>query len=189
MNQGEEQPNKAKNFSLTRVALIASGFCLILIGFLFLVRQDQTPPIVTQASIEYQDSVIIPSLKVEAPVVISDTWEDKTVTGLMEKGVVMLPTPWISGDHKIITAHSSGAVSLGSKAILFSKIDELKSGDLVYLLLNNQKTSYKVRNQIIVKPDEVDKVPKDGSPTLTLVSCWPVGSNSKRILVIADKVN
>ena len=90
-----------------------------------------------------------------------------------------LPLP--SGStHSVITAHSG----LRS-AEMFSRLDELKLGDKIYVSILNETYVYEVVDINIVLPDECDQylqVEKD-KDLLTLYTCTPYGVNSHRLLV------
>ena len=90
-----------------------------------------------------------------------------------------LPLP--SGStHSVIAAHSGLR-----NAEMFSRLDELKLGDKIYVSILNETYVYEVVDINIVLPDECDQylqVEKD-KDLLTLYTCTPYGVNSHRLLV------
>lgn len=71
----------------------------------------------------------------------------------------------------------------------FDNIDELDSGDPIYLHILNQTLIYKVDKKEVVKPEEVTKLAvENGRDLLTLITCYPYGINSHRLIVDADYI-
>ena len=90
-----------------------------------------------------------------------------------------LPLP--SGStHSVIAAHSG----LRS-AEMFSRLDELKLGDKIYVSILNETYVYEVVDINIVLPDECDQYlqVEKYKDLLTLYTCTPYGVNSHRLLV------
>jgi LPXTG-site transpeptidase (sortase) family protein len=76
---------------------------------------------------------------------------------------------------------------------IFSTLGDLNTGDAVSLNYNNREYKYLVENRSIVEPEKVDPI-KELKPaylnesTLTLMTCWPAGTKTKRILVNAIQI-
>lgn len=138
---------------------------------------------------ERAPEVLLPTLGIRAPVVVAQSWDDREVRELFHRGVVLLPTDgWGDPHHRIITAHSSGDFSAGPYRFLFATIHRLRAGDTIELRLEGKPVTYRVREQRIVSPTAIRELPDVDRPTLTLVSCWPLGRNTHRVLVIAERV-
>lgn len=134
-----------------------------------------------------ESAVLLPTLGIRAPLVSAETWDDKEVLTLLRRGVVLLPTEgWGSPQHLVVTAHSSGGIRAGDYRYLFATIHRLRPGDPVIARVGGTVRTYRVREQRLVSPTGVSALPQGDGATLTLVSCWPVGSNTQRLLVIAD---
>lgn len=74
-------------------------------------------------------------------------------------------------------------------ARLFTDLDKMISGDLIYLTVLNQLLVYQVDKIAVVLPDELDYMAVvDGMDLLTLVTCTPYGVNSHRLLVRGRRV-
>lgn len=85
----------------------------------------------------------------------------------------------------ILTAHTG--LSIGA---LFNDLPKIKTGDMVYVkdLRNKHKYAYKITKTEIVEPTEVKKMlPEAGHELLTLLSCYPIFINNKRILVTGER--
>lgn len=71
---------------------------------------------------------------------------------------------------------------------IFSTLDDLKAGDTVEVNYNNKKYTYKVESKEYLAPIDVNPI-KEIKPrylnesNLVLMTCWPAGTRSKRLLV------
>jgi LPXTG-site transpeptidase (sortase) family protein len=73
---------------------------------------------------------------------------------------------------------------------IFSTLDKLKTGDEIIVSFNNVEYTYKIEYSEIQKPQDVNplgeyKPPYLNAKTLTLMTCWPAGTKSKRYMVRA----
>lgn len=93
-----------------------------------------------------------------------------------------LPYPY-GNTHAVIAAHSGLRNSE-----MFTRLDELKIGDKIYIAILDDTFVYEVNEINIVLPDECDQflqVEQD-KDLLTLYTCTPYGINSHRLLVKAS---
>ncbi len=68
----------------------------------------------------------------------------------------------------------------------FLKLDQLQEGDLIDIESGPVRYRYRVREQRIVAPHEVDVVADHGRNELTLTTCHPRFSAAQRLIVHAD---
>ena len=88
------------------------------------------------------------------------------------------------GCHSILTGHSGVA---GNK--LFSDIDQLSEGDVFYLRVLDETLAYEVEAVNIVLPYETELLaPVRGRDLCTLVTCYPYGVNTHRLLVRGKRI-
>lgn len=74
-------------------------------------------------------------------------------------------------------------------ARLFTDLDRLGRGDLIYITVLNQLLVYQVDQISVVLPHELDYMAvEQGADLLTLVTCTPYGVNSHRLLVRGRRV-
>ena len=121
----------------------------------------------------------IPALKVDAPVVQGDGFEQ------LKKGVgqnVSSANPGQSG-NVILSAHND------VYGELFRYLDKLAPGDQVILYTQQRQYVYVVDRTAIVEPTAVEVMASTGSPTVTLISCYPYLVDKKRIVVFARLQN
>lgn len=87
--------------------------------------------------------------------------------------------------HCILTGHR-GLPS----AKLFTRLDELKKKDRIYLHVCKRILVYEVIDSFVVEPEEVLKLEiEKNQDLLSLVTCTPYGINTKRLVVQAKRVH
>jgi sortase A len=125
---------------------------------------------------EHAIRIRIPSINVEAPVVEGDDWE------ALKQGAghhIGSANPGES-DNCIISAHND---IFGE---IFRDLSNVDLGDEVFVYTARQVYRYVITQKRIIEPDEVDVMYSTSSPVLTLISCYPYGIDSHRIVVIAE---
>ncbi len=121
----------------------------------------------------------IPAIGVDAPVVQGDGWEQ------LKKGVAQhigTADPGQTG-NVVLSAHND---IFGE---IFRHLDKLKPGDEVIVFTNQKQYTYVVDGTQLVEPTAVDVMAPTGSPTVTLISCYPYLVDKQRIVVRADLQN
>lgn len=125
------------------------------------------------------------------PLVFSDTLDEPTLQEYLKEGAVVLPLGTEFGEpgNVVVTAHSTGTTSFGPYRFAFGKLAELQEDDEFTVRTPKARYTYKVYGSEIVWPHEVDKLPNDDRSTVTLVTCWPLWTNFKRLLVHGELVS
>lgn len=83
------------------------------------------------------------------------------------------------GSHSVITAHRG----LRDK-LMFTRLDELEAGDLMYVRMEGETLAYKVDRVSVIDPDDTRLLrARPGEDRLTLMTCTPYGVNTQRLLV------
>jgi len=121
----------------------------------------------------------IPALNIDAPVVQGDGWEQ------LKKGVgqnIGSANPGQTG-NVVLSAHND------VYGELFRYLDKLAPGDQVVLYTQQRQYVYVVDRTAIVEPTAVEVMASTGSPTVTLISCYPYLVNKQRIVVFARLQN
>jgi len=137
------------------------------------------------------DKVVIPKINVEAPIIVPANSDQKTIFNSLEQGVALYPSSVIPGQvgNSIILGHSSAYPWYqGNYGSVFSLLNRLDLEDEIIVFYNKTKYVYRVKHKQVILKD-VSIQPQDQKPQLVLVSCWPVGTAWKRIMVIAEKQN
>jgi sortase A len=125
---------------------------------------------------EHAIRIRISSIGVEAPVVEGDDWE------ALRQGAghhIGSANPGERGNC-IISAHND---IFGE---IFRSLPDVDLGDEVFVYTASQVYRYVVTQKRIIEPAEVSVMAPTSSPTLTLISCYPYGVDSHRIVVIAE---
>ncbi len=118
----------------------------------------------------------IPSIGVDAPVVEGDDWES------LKRGVghhIGSANPGERGNC-ILSAHND------IYGEIFRDLPKVNVGDVVEVHTVSQVYRYRVTQTRIVEPTDVSVMYPTSSPVLTLISCYPYGVDTHRIVVIAE---
>lgn len=137
-----------------------------------------TPMPVPTPGPEHARRIVIPVIDVDAPVVEGDDWES------LKKGAghtIWSANPGERGNC-IISAHND------IYGEIFRDLPDLSVGDEIVVYTNSTSYRYAVEQMQIVRPTPEEAARVMGatsSPVLTLVSCYPYGVDTHRIIVVA----
>ncbi len=152
-------------------------------------------PTITTA-ISEDNRLIIPKLNVDVPVSFGIPNDTASVNAAMETGVAHFMIPGASAfpgeiGNTVITGHSAGDIYSNMQyKFIFSGLERLVPGDLVYIDYNGTRYTYSVTGSEVVEPSEVSKlVYETDKPMLTLITCTPLGTSRYRLLVSAEQIN
>ena len=126
--------------------------------------------------------VKIPSIQIRLPIYHGCTENE------LSKGAGHLPSSSLpvggKSTHAVLAAHSGRADSK-----MFTDLDQVKEGDLVYLYVLNKTLTYEVDQITVTTPDDTDAIQIiDGKDLLTLLTCTPYGTNTHRLLVRGHRI-
>jgi len=154
---------------------------------------NTTPPVPSPAPLDptNQSAIILPSLTQSLPLVFSSTLTEAIIQQHLLAGAVVLPqgTSFGEAGNVVITAHSSGPASLGPYRFAFARLAKLERGTEYTINTPQASYQYRVYAKEVVWPHQVDHLPQDKRSTVTLVTCWPLGSDQKRLLVHSELVS
>lgn len=137
--------------------------------------QSMAKVAVPTAGPESARRIQIPAIGVDAPVVLGDDWDQ------LRRGVgqhVGSPDPGQKG-NLVLSAHND---VFGE---IFRDLDRLKPGDQVIVFTNLHQYVYVVATSQIVLPTQVDVMAPTQEPVVTLISCYPLLVDNKRIVIKA----
>ena len=127
-------------------------------------------------------TVRVPKISVNLPI-YHGTSDDVLARGIGHLYGTSLPVGG-KNTHVVLTGHR-GLMN----AELFTRLDELRKGDVMYLDVMGETLGYKVDRISVIKPNEVDKLKVvPGEDRLTLMTCTPYGVNTHRLLVSGVRV-
>lgn len=141
-----------------------------------------------------QDSkyyLYIPKIDVLTPIVLPKDDSNQNILASLEEGVVLYPGSQLPSraGRSVILGHSSKTTWYrGQYGYIFALLSKLQSGDEFYIVFENKKLVYKVFSNDILTPEQTNKLlsqmPQNESD-VALITCWPIGSSSKRTLIQA----
>lgn len=135
--------------------------------------------------------IIIPKIEVQAPFVTSETSYDQVKVQLaLRKGVVHYGNSALPGQkgNVVVVGHSSGQLwAPGSYKFVFTLLNKLQPGDVVYLNIQGVRFVYKVTDTLVVSPTDLSVLEQTDKSQLTLITCTPVGTSQNRLIVHAKQ--
>ena len=150
-------------------------------------------PTITQ-NVSPEPRLIIPKLNVDVPVSFGIPLSQ--VNQAMVDGVAHYRIAGASAfpgqiGNLVITGHSAGDVySSNPYKYIFSGLERLDDGDLIYVNYQSARYTYKVFRKEVVEPSDVAALVIDTEkPILTLVTCTPLGTSRYRLLVFAEQIS
>lgn len=139
--------------------------------------------------------LIIPKINVDVPMVYGVGYDYSSQMKAMQKGVAHFAIPGANAvpgqvGNTVFAGHSSNDLfDPGDYKFIFAQLDKLSAGDPIYVNYNSVRYSYTVTKTEVVMPTQVDKLTyKTDKPILTLITCTPLGTAQKRLLVTAEQV-
>ena len=140
--------------------------------------------------------LLIPKLNVDVPVLYNLATDPATINDAMNRGVAQFKIPGADAmpgqiGNLVISGHSAGDIySNNQYKFIFSGLERLVDGDLIYINYNSVRYTYKVFKRETVEPTNVAALiyPTD-KPLLTLITCTPLGTDRYRLLVTAEQLN
>ena len=140
--------------------------------------------------------LMIPKINVDVPVNFGIPNDTNSVNAAMENGVAQFAIPGANAmpgeiGNLVITGHSAGDIySNNQYKFIFSGLERLNSGDLIYIDYQGVRYTYSVTKMETVEPDNVAAlVYETNKPMLTLITCTPLGTSRYRLLVTAEQIN
>ncbi|MDE0546714.1 class C sortase [Microbacterium sp. C7(2022)] len=124
----------------------------------------------------------IPSIGVDLPI-LHGTSDDVLEKAIGHLEGTALPVGGVD-THSVLTGHRGLA-----SAELFTNLDKVAEGDTFTIEVFGEVLTYRVVRTLVVAPDETETLyPERGRDLVTLVTCTPLGINSHRILVTAERI-
>ncbi len=135
----------------------------------------------------------VPVVRVSAENLINRDWKalENDMQEALKNGVVHYPATSLPGDggNVVITGHSSYFPwDPGRFKDVFALLHDVEIGDKVLIYYNQDKYIYEVDNIMEVKATNIDVLKQTPEERLTLITCTPVGTNLRRLIVTAVPV-
>lgn len=150
-------------------------------------------PTITQ-TVSADPRLIIPKLNIDVPINFNVALTD--VMAAMNHGVAHYRINGASAfpgeiGNFVITGHSAGDVySSNPYKYIFSGLERLEDGDLIYVNYNSVRYTYKVIGKEVIEPTNVAALMvQTNRPLITLVTCTPLGTSRYRLLVTGEQIS
>ena len=127
-------------------------------------------------------TISIPKINVNLPI-YHGVEEEVLVNGVGHLPESSLP---VGGEntHCILTGHRGLP-----NAKLFTRLDEMGTGDLFFLTVCGEKLAYQVSEIDIIHPEDVEGLGIQAEKDLvSLITCTPYGLNTKRLVVTGERI-
>jgi len=176
--------------------LIALGIGVLVYVFFPVAKteiQYQTHELTLPATVTPNDTqlgVVIPKIGANSSIVANvDPYDSAVYQQALTKGVAHAKGTVLPGDQgaAFLFSHSSTDLLTASKYnSVFYLLSKLENGDPITIYRDRQAIPFVVTEKKIVKPNEVAFLTgTTPNPTLTLMTCWPPGTDFERLLVFA----
>lgn len=149
-------------------------------------------PQIGQKVITKDNKIVIPKINVDAPIVFPTLADNKTILEAIKNGVAHYPGTALPGraGNAFFTGHSSYYWwSGGQYNRIFTLLDKLRANDLVYIYYEGNEYVYKIKDSIVVLPSQTEVLNPTAGATVSLMTCTPVGTNLKRLIVRGDLIS
>ncbi|MBM7693473.1 sortase A [Peribacillus deserti] len=120
--------------------------------------------------------LVIPRINLEA--IIVKGVDQKS----MKNAVGWMPSTSLPGEHGnvVLAAHRSHTYGQ-----FFNRLNEINNGDVITLRSYGRAFTYKVFDSLIVDPADLSVIQPANDEILTLITCHPLNSNKKRLIIKA----
>ncbi|MBP7670814.1 class D sortase [Candidatus Gracilibacteria bacterium] len=163
------------------------------------VQKRQIPPLDLEIT-PLENRLVVPRINQNIPIVrVSSESLIKRDFGALEgemqkalqDGVVHYPGTSLPGQrgNTVITGHSSYFPwDPGRFKDVFALLHDVVVGDKIVVYYKQTKYTYEISDIEVVLPEEIDVLKQTPSDQLTLITCTPVGTNLKRLIVKAKPI-
>ncbi|MEK7528207.1 MAG: sortase [Patescibacteria group bacterium] len=145
--------------------------------------------------------MVIPRIRKNVPVVgvgnenlIARDWDglEKDIQESLKDGVIHYPGTALPGEggNVVLTGHSSYyAWDAGRFKDVFALLHEVEVADRVVMYFDQRKYVYEVFDKRVVLPSQIDVLGQTRDDRLTLITCTPIGTNLKRLVLTAKLIS
>jgi LPXTG-site transpeptidase (sortase) family protein len=141
----------------------------------------------TEEPLEKGDRLVMKKINVSVPIISISSRQDKVLQEGLKRGAVIFPETSFPGKkgNCVIVGHSSNYPwRKGNYDNVFVLLDKLRKGDEVEIFWQKKKFKYIIFEEArIVKAGQMEILAPTEKSILTLMTCWPIGTNYKRLIV------
>lgn len=140
-----------------------------------------------------EPKIIIPKINVEAPLVYGITGFDEDIIqdGLQDGVVHYVNTarPGEKGNAVYLGHSSNNGFNRGEYKYVFVLLFRLELDDTFVIHHEGTRYVYKVTNKQVIEPTDFSLIQPTSTPTVTLITCTPPGTNWKRLVIQAQQIS
>lgn len=199
LSDGSNAPDKAVQELLTDTSVVSTPSTDLKTSSNPQVQKKQIPDLNLEIT-PTDNRLIIPRINQNIPVVrvssenlLKRDWNalEKQMQKALRDGVVHYPGTALPGQggNTVITGHSSYFPwDPGRFKDVFALLHDVVVGDEIVVFYEQKKYIYKISSIKVVLPKDLEALKPASSEQLTLITCTPVGTNLKRLIVTAMPV-
>ena len=136
----------------------------------------------------------IPVMRISSQSLIDRNWGalEAEMQNALRDGVVHYPGTSLPGQagNIAITGHSSYFPwDPGRFKDVFALLHDVVEGDKIVMYWNQDKFLYEIEEIKVVLPEDISVLKQTPDDRLTLITCTPIGTNVKRLIVIAKPID
>jgi len=195
------QKKKRKTFKpyliLVILLVLATGIAFYLTKYLYQEQSAPTNDIEQEKLVEKNTTannefnLEIAQIGVSAPVIVGiDPANKNEYNQALKNGVAHMVGTSLPGKNSgniFIYGHSSAAEPSKFDKV-FAKLNDLQEKDEILINHEGKSYTYSVSIKKIVEKDDFSVLDRTENETLTLMTCWPVGTNDKRLIITANRI-
>jgi len=136
------------------------------------------------------NSIIVSKINVKAPLIMAVGTTQKELNQALNQGVIIYPGSALPGQNGevLLSGHSSTYPWIKTEyGQVFALLDRLEAGNTVSLVYDNLQYDYRIIQKEVLPPNAV-VLSAAQEPTLTLVTCWPIGTTLKRLVIRGELI-
>lgn len=143
-----------------------------------------------------ESKLIIPKTNVDVPIQFGVGNDYNSQMDAMSRGVAQFAIPGANampgqvGNLPIAGHSSNDLLDGGDYKFIFAQNEKLEKGDIFYVHYGGTRYTYTITRKEVVMPNEVGKlVYQTDKPNVTLITCVPLGTALKRLLITAEQIS
>lgn len=133
------------------------------------------------------NTIIIPQIGLEAPIIFPKEQNEHIILESLKTGIVHFPYTAKPGqpNNSVLIGHSANFWwNRGDFNTIFANLNKIKKDDPIFVVHKNKLHQYLVTEKIYINTTDLSILNQNNQSTITLLTCWPLGSDIKRLAII-----
>lgn len=183
------------------ISLILASLIIFLVIFYPVIKNELNYAFYAPSPIEIQRiqnepvdkefGIVVPKINANSKVIRDvNAMDSRIYQQALTKGVAHAKGSSYPGDggNVFLFSHSSVDFYEANRYnSIFYLLSKLEKDDDVFIYFEKKKIKYKVKEKKVVDPKDISYLSaKSSKERLTLMTCWPAGTNLKRLIIIAE---